>query len=218
MRISNIKKSFENKIVLDIDDFEFRKGSVYALVGANGSGKTTLARIMAGITSPDSGSVSDAGVVRYMPQKSYVFRMSVVKNVLLSGKSNDRKRAGKLLDSLGILALSDAKAKRLSGGETAKCALARVLMDTCDTLILDEPCAAMDIQSTIAAEKTIKQYAEETGCTIILITHSIKQALRTADYALFMADGRICEHGSVNDLFSNPQKEETKEFLEYSSL
>ena len=218
MRITDIGKSFDGRQVLEIDDFEFRKGMIYALCGANGSGKSTLARIIAGIVSPDTGTVSDAGAVRYMPQNSYVFRMSVEKNVLLAGKTGGKERADKLLDALGILSLSKAKAKKLSGGETAKTALARVLMEKCDTLILDEPCAAMDVKSTVAAEKLIKQYAEETGCTVILITHSLKQAMRISDHALFMADGRICEHGDANELFSAPQKSETIEFLEYSSL
>jgi len=119
------------------------------------------------------------------------------------------------MKELGIDALAGQNAKKLSGGETARMALCRILMKRYELLILDEPTAAMDMESTLAAEGLIQKYCAETGCAVLLITHSIGQARRLSDRLLFLQGGKLIEQGQTSQLLSAPQCEETKRFLEF---
>jgi ABC-type glutathione transport system ATPase component len=154
--------------------------------------------------------------VGYLPQKSFPFRMSTEKNILQNG--NDPARAAALMKALGIEALAGQSAKKLSGGETARMALCRILMKRYELLILDEPTAAMDMESTIAAESLIRQYCVETGCGVLLITHSISQARRIADRVIVLHQGRLIEQGESVQVLSKPKQEKTKNFLEFYGL
>lgn len=214
MKTFAFDKSYNGNTVLNYPGFEFESGKVYAIIGANGSGKSTLAKILAGIEKPDCRcSPVEDGSIGYMPQKSYAFKMSTIKNVLLNG--NDYPAAKTLTDRLGLSALIKSPAKKLSGGETAKLALARIMIKSYDLLILDEPTAPMDMESTIAAEALMKEYAKENDSALILITHSLQQALRIADYTLFFSKGKLIEYGATAELLNAPKEEETKVFLDF---
>lgn len=204
--------------MLDFPGYSFAPGRVCAVIGANGSGKSTLARILAGVIPADGGPFRDGGGVGYMPQKSYPFRMSLRANLLLNGGRGEGARADRLLAALGLEGLAGQGAHRLSGGETARMALARLMMRRYGTLILDEPTAAMDVQSTIRAEEQILAYRAETGCAVILVTHSLKQAGRLADEVLFLHGGRLWEHGAAAAVLEAPARAETRQFLEYYGL
>jgi ABC-type phosphate transport system ATPase subunit len=119
------------------------------------------------------------------------------------------------MKELGIDALAGQSAKKLSGGETARMALCRILMKRYELLILDEPTAAMDMESTLAAEGLIRKSCTETGCAVLLITHSIGQARRLSDQLLFLQVGKLIEQGETAQLLTAPQCEETKRFLEF---
>ena len=222
MNISPCAKSYHNRTVLDFPGFELPDGQVCAVIGANGSGKSTLARIVAGTLSPDAGtSVINRDLsVGYMPQRSYPFQMTVMNNVLLNGGKTqaDRQRAVRLLERLEIAHLAQQKAHHLSGGETARMALARLLMRDYGLLVLDEPTAAMDIQSTVLAEQLVADYQARTGCAVLWITHSLKQAQRVAQTVLFLCRGRLIEAGPAKQLLTEPRQPELKHFLEFYSL
>lgn len=145
MRVNGFTKTYDGRKVLDFPGMELESGKIYAVIGANGSGKSTLAKCLAGIIHADKkGTFFDKEYsVGYMPQKSYPFAMSVEKNIALGG--TDIVRRDQLMDKLQITHLAKKKANRLSGGETARMALARVFMKSFDVLILDEPTAAMEI-------------------------------------------------------------------------
>ncbi len=215
-------KSYFQRTVLDFPGFELPAGQTCAVIGANGCGKSTLARLVAGTLSSDSGNpVRDSRLkVGYMPQSSYPFQMTVRKNVLLNGGNSpqDRDRAEELLRRLDILHLAEKKAHRLSGGETARMALARLLMRDYDLLVLDEPTAALDIQSTALAEQLVADYRSRTGCGVLWVTHSLKQARRTADLVLFLHQGRLAASGPADELLINPQQPDLKQFLEFYGL
>ena len=215
MKIQSFCKSYDKQSVLEFPGMEFRPGKIYAVIGANGSGKSTFAKCLAGIISTDKKeSILEKEVsVGYMPQKSYAFRMSVQKNILLGG--SDKERADKLMNALQIHHLAKKNASHLSGGETARMAMARVLMKKFDLLILDEPTAAMDVETTFLAENLIKSYCCETGCTLIVVTHSLQQAKRIADEVMFFHKGKLTEAGTKEKLLDTPQKAETKRFLEF---
>lgn len=213
MIIQGFKKSYGGRCVLKLPEIELSPGKVYAVLGANGSGKSTLGRVASGIERPDVGSSVCRGFsVGYMTQKSYAYRMSVKKNILLLG--GDSARCEGFMKELGIAALADMSAHRLSGGETAKMALARILMGSHALLILDEPTAAMDMESTLAAEKLIRKKADE-GSAVLLITHSVRQAQRIADEIIYLEKGLLAERGKTAALLSDPQDERTRRFLEF---
>ena len=203
--------------MLELPALELPEGQITAVIGANGSGKTTLARVLAGIEPPDQKiRVLPQVTVGYMPQKSYAFRMSTAHNILLGG--GDAARAEELMRALGIAPLSRRSAKKLSGGETARMALCRLLMGDYQFLLLDEPTASMDMESTLAAEKLIRDRCTSSGCATLLITHSVQQARRIADRALFLEQGKLIEQGAAEQVLRQPQAIQTKRFLEFYGL
>ena len=217
MNTSAFTKTYDGIKVLDFPGMNFEKGKIYAILGANGSGKSTFARILSGLLPSDQNkAVTGKYRLGYLPQKNYGFRMSVKDNLLLNGK--DAQRADTLLHALQIQHLQDKRADRLSGGETARMALARIMMKSYDVLILDEPTAAMDIETTILSEQLILNYVQETGCTLIMITHSLQQAKRIADEILFFHKGILLEHGAKDTMLTLPQTKELRQFLEFYGL
>lgn len=215
MKIAAFTKTYSGRKVLDFPGMELERGKIYGVIGANGSGKSTLAQVLAGVLPADQpGSKIEPGLsVGYMPQKNYAFRMSVRSNILLGGK--DKARAEQLMEALQIAPLADKRANRLSGGETARMALARLMMRRFDLLILDEPTAAMDMESSKLAEGLILDYCRESGCALILVTHSLQQARRTADEVLFFHGGQLLEQGAKEKLLYSPDAPETRRFLEF---
>lgn len=214
MKTAAFTKTYGERTVLDMPETELPEGRITAVIGPNGSGKSTYARIIAGLDRADGKKEVIRGVsVGYLPQKSFAFRMSTKRNVLLNGK--DRARAAELMKTMGIDALARQSAKKLSGGESAKMALCRILMGSYDLLILDEPTASMDTESTLAAEELIRSYCDDTGCTVLLITHSIRQAMRIADRAILLDAGKLIERGEAARLLSEPSDDRTAGFLKF---
>lgn len=220
MEICTLSKTYQGKRVLDIPRFDFRANIRYAVIGANGSGKSTLARLLAGVLQPDhGGSISGGGAVGYMPQKSMGFHLSVQQNLQLAARKDQYRGKTKLLaEELDLAPLRKRDGGSLSGGETARLALARVLVNRWDTLILDEPTAAMDVSAAILAEQCILRYQRETGCTLILITHAFGQAERMGEQVLFLHNGRIWEHGPVEQVLHYPLRPETQQFLRFGAF
>ena len=214
MKIPAFTKTYCRRTVLELPELELPKGMITAAIGPNGSGKSTMARVLAGIERDDRKKQLLPNLsVGYMPQKSYAFRMSTEKNILLNGA--DETQAAQLMKSLQINALAGQSAKKLSGGETAKMALCRILMRSYDLLILDEPTAAMDMESTLTAEKLIRNSCETDNCAVLLITHSIQQARRIADRVIVLHQGRLVETGETEQVLQNPKQEQTQRFLEF---
>ena len=215
MKISPFTKTYDSVTVLDFPGLELQPGKIYAVIGSNGSGKSTFAKILAGTLPADQrGRQLDSGIsVGHMPQKNYAFRMKTRKNILLAG--SDLNRANTLMEALQINHLADKRADRLSGGETARMALARLMMKQFDLLILDEPTAAMDMETTGLAEQLILDYVKETGCALVLVTHSLQQARRVADEVLFFHKGALLESGPAAQVLFSPKNPETTRFLEF---
>lgn len=214
MKILPFSKTYEGRTVLDFPGIELGPGKIYAVIGANGSGKSTFARILAGVLKADRGGrILDTTSVGYMPQKNYAFRMSTRANILLNGK--DAARVNALMDAIQIRHLENKRADRLSGGETARMALVRLMMKRYDVAILDEPTAAMDMETTLLSEKLITQYVRESGCALILVTHSLQQARRIADQVLYFHKGKLLESGAKEQVLYEPEAPETRQFLEF---
>lgn len=214
MKIQPFSKTYEGRMVLDFPGMELQPGKIYAIIGANGSGKSTFAKILSGILLADKrGKRSDGSTIGYMPQKNYAFRMSTKKNILLGGK--EESRANALMDAIQIRHLEHKRADKLSGGETARMALARLMMGRYELVILDEPTAAMDMETTLLSERLITDYVEQTNCALILVTHSLQQAKRIADQVLYFHKGKLLEYGPKEQVLEAPVMAETKQFLEF---
>lgn len=217
MKVEAFSKTYEGRKVLDFPGVELQPGKIYAIIGANGSGKSTFAKVLSGILPADKkGSLTDGGTVGYLPQKNYAFRMSTRQNILLNGK--DESRAERLMDAIQIRHLENKRADKLSGGETARMALARLMMKRYDLVILDEPTAAMDMETTLLSEKLVTEYVRETDCALILVTHSLQQARRIADTVLYFHKGKLLETGARDQILTNPAREETKQFLDFYGI
>lgn len=218
MKLHGIRQCFGDRVALDIPEFEFERGRIYAIVGSNGCGKTTLARVVCGLIEPTVGTREPAPGEEcgYMPQISYAFYGTVRHNVQLGLPSGARDRVDvdAVMASLGLGALSGAKAKSLSGGETARLALARTLVGDHTVLVLDEPTAAFDVNATLVAEHLIRTYQGNHDACVLLITHSIAQARRVSDRIVFMDGGCIVEEGPTSQTLRAPKTGEFQHFLE----
>ena len=215
IRLKNIKKAYGVRTVLDIESLTLIKGETVAIVGPNGSGKSTLLKILADILSPDSGEIERNDKLLYLPQQSIAFRKSVKKNIIYSMESSENRdsRCDEILSQLGLTHLADKNAKGLSGGEAQRLALGRVLVNKGDFLLLDEPSSAADIEGTEIIEKAIVDCKKQTGCGIVMTTHSPIQALKLADRIIMLCDGKIIEDGNPAELISNPKTEWGKKFI-----
>lgn len=214
MKVDSFTKTYPDGFVLRAPALELERSKICAVIGPNGSGKSTFSRVLAGVLPADA-PFSPPGDVGYLPQRGYPFHMSVRANLLLPG--GGEARAEELMEALGISHLAGQRADRLSGGELARMALARVLMVPRTLLILDEPTAAMDMEATALAEELLLRTCQETGCALLLVTHSLPQARRLADAALFFHRGTLLESGPAGRVLHSPERPETAQFLTFSS-
>lgn len=186
---------------------------VFLLISKNISWFLPFAKILAGVLPADCRDKQLDASVGYMPQKNYAFRMSTRANILLGNP--DTGKAEALMDSLQLRPLEKKRADRLSGGETARMALARLMMKRFDLVILDEPTAAMDMESTLISEECIRQYVHENNCALILVTHSLQQARRLADCILYFHKGKLAEYGPIEQLLEHPTTKEAQSFMDF---
>lgn len=228
LHVRELRKTYGDRVVLDADGLTLDSGVTYALVGPNGSGKSTFLKVLSGVIDQTSGHVDATGekgreelVVGYMPQKSYVFGFSVRKNVELALASSGlsaaevSSRVDEALAAVGMAAFADARGNGLSGGESQRVALARMLVKDLDVLLLDEPTASMDIAGTLLVEEALARYRKRTGCLLVVATHAPSQAHRIADEAVMLSGGRIVESGPTARVLTAPESEEGRAFLSY---
>lgn len=219
IKISRLRKSYNGRCVLNIEDFVFEPGGKYALIGANGSGKSTLLKILAGTLAADSGSIDCPSGLRerlgYMPQKPYIYDFSVLKNILIAftHSQSDSAAALRALRRVGMEDFAAARGSRLSGGESQRVAFARMLVEPHPLLLLDEPTSAMDLNASDQVEQELLDYCSEQTTTLIFATHSLAQAQRVADTLLLMDHGLLAEYGSAAELIHHPQTQEARDFL-----
>lgn len=221
--VSPFTKSYHGRTVLNFPAFSFEPSHIYAVIGSNGSGKSTFARVLAGIEKADSATrpLSSSVNIGYLPQKPYAFHMTLRKNILLNKEKNssgNETRAEELIRAFELTALAEKNGSSLSGGETARMALARLMMKEYSLLILDEPTAAIDMNSTLRAEQVIREYTHRTKASVLLITHCLKQALRLSDTVLYLENGNLIEQGGTAAVLNEPSTVELRRFLDFYSL
>ena len=219
IELVNLQKRYGARIALNLPTLTIHDGDLLALIGPNGSGKSTLLRLLSGVIVAEQGAISLSGLSRaeigYLPQQPYAFDLSVQKNVelALTGEREKAKLAQSALERVGLSHLAKVRANRLSGGETQRMAIARVLAQPRKLLLLDEPTASADIQAIDQIECAIRDYAEQTRCTLIFSTHMPSQAMRLSTRVLALDGGNIGELGATRQVLQSPQAQSTQAFL-----
>lgn len=224
--VENAVKDYGSTRVLDINKLEFNKG-IYVILGSNGSGKSTLLSCIAGLNNLSSGKILYDGkdfnmnmrnFVSLLVQKPYLFRKTSYENIISGLKFRKinleeiNKRVNKYLDYLDVQQLLNKKAHWLSGGERGKIALLRTAVLETEVIMLDEPTSAMDIESSIKAERLIMDMASNNK-TVIIVTHDVYQARRIADFVIFMDKGKVIEMGKKEEVLMNPSNALIKQIL-----
>lgn len=223
LTVNKVKKYAGKRCIVDVPNLTIVKNERVALIGANGSGKTTLLRILAGTVEADEGKVTieSPGISPYyMPQISFGFAMSVLNNLKTSlpkgmSKEEKQKAISDTLKLLDLEALAKKRGSRLSGGETQRMALARLLITPKKLLLLDEPSSAADIKGIDLIETALLKFCKTNGTTLVMATHSPKQALNIATRVVLLQGGEIAESGAPEELLKNPQTEWGKQFMEH---
>jgi tungstate transport system ATP-binding protein len=201
-----------NDVTLTLD-----AGAPTALIGPNGSGKTTLLRVMMGLVDMSRGQITIDETGRAIVfQKPVMLRRSVADNIAFAlsaaGRGADQATVAALLEQVGLSALADRPARRLSGGEQQRLAIARALARRPRLLLLDEATASLDPGQTKIIEDLIEQIAQ-SGVKIVFATHDIGQARRLAGDVVFLVKGRVAEHAPAATLFTHPASDAARRFV-----
>ena len=243
VRVSGLHKSFGDLEVLKDIDMDIDAGEVVVVFGRSGSGKSTFLRCINFLEDPDQGSVEVAGIAvsaglptrhrrkeirRLRTHCGMVFQqfnlfpqMTVLANVMegplrVKGEPADevRERALQLLADVGLDDKADQHPIRLSGGQQQRVALARALAMRPEVMLFDEPTSALDPELIHEVLAVMKRLAEAHATTMVVVTHEMGFAREVANRMCFFHDGVILEQGTPEQMFSAPERAETKKFLD----
>ena len=235
LQVNHLSKSFGTHEVLRDIDFTVNKGDVTSIIGASGSGKSTLLRCINLLENPTSGEILYHGenVVRrgfnaaaYRSRVGMVFQsfnlfnnMTVLENcivgqvkVLKKSREEAKQHALYYLEKVGMAPYINAKPRQISGGQKQRVAIARALAMDPEVLLFDEPTSALDPEM-VGEVLTVMQSLAQEGMTMLVVTHEMAFARDVSNRVVYMNEGVICEEGAPEDVFGNPQKQETKNFL-----
>ena len=235
LEVRHLTKAFGNNYVLMDIDLEVYFGDVISIIGASGSGKSTLLRCINQLEMPTDGEIIYRGtdvlargidIPEYRSNVGMVFQsfnlfsnMSVLENcvvgqvkVLKRSKAEARERALEYLQKVGMAPFIKAKPGQISGGQKQRVAIARALAMEPDILLFDEPTSALDPE-TVGEVLTVMQDLAEEGMTMLVVTHEMAFAKDVSNKVVFMYEGVIHESGAPDEFFTNPQLEETRDFL-----
>jgi tungstate transport system ATP-binding protein len=230
--VSNLPIAFEEVSVvaaaatmLDRVRLTITAGSPTVLIGPNGSGKTTFLRTAMGLVPPSRGRITWGGQETGVPlkraflfQRPTMLRRSAAANIRYALKSaripphEQDARIAQLLDQVGLDGLGERPARRMSGGEQQRLALARALSRDPTVLFLDEPTASLDPAATKAFEDVIRAVVER-GIKIVMSTHDLGEARRLAGDVILLHRGRVVEYAPASAFFTTPRTPEAKAFL-----
>lgn len=240
IEVSNVKKSFGNVDVLKNITFTVDKSEVVAVIGPSGSGKSTMLRSLIHLEHVNDGSIcvqgdylvkdgiyaNSQGIKQITSKMGMVFQhfnlfphLTVKENLELApryvkkgSKEEISKKSRELLEKVGLSTKADVYPARLSGGQKQRVAIARALMMNPDIILFDEPTSALDPELTGEVLQVIKQLAEE-HMTMIVVTHEMGFAKEVANKIMFVDNGEILESGKPEQIFTNPQFDRTRAFI-----
>lgn len=200
IEITNLKKYYEDRLILEITNLNFSKGKIYSILGRNGAGKSTLLKILGGILSYDEGNLRyDRDNVILSTQEPLFFKGNVIYNLTEPFKLRNLKieldKVTIFLKEFQIEKLKESSVDNLSGGEKAKIQFIRTILYNKKILLLDEPTASMDKKSTYVVERILSEL-RDMGCLIIIVTHDYEQAVRISNYIYEVDEGKIIQRGT----------------------
>lgn len=234
--VNDLKKSFGKNEVLKGIDLTINQGEVVCIIGPSGSGKSTFLRCLNRLEDINGGEVLVDGtniaeksidINKARQNIGMVFQhfnlfphLSVLENITLAptelGKTQkdaSKEQALSLLEQVGLADKAEAFPNSLSGGQKQRVAIARALAMNPDIMLFDEPTSALDPEMVGDVLNVMKDLAKE-GMTMVVVTHEMGFAREVADRVIFMDGGYVVEEGKPEDIFSNPQHNRTKEFLD----
>ncbi len=193
VELATVTKSFGTRRVLDGIDLAVRQGEFVSVIGPSGCGKSTVFGIVAGLDSPDSGSVS-APTCAHMPQKDLLFPWrSVLENTALGlevqrlPKKQARARAAELFPRFGLAGFEDARPHQLSGGMRQRAALLRTVVQDRSVLLLDEPFGALDSLTRTEMQTWLQDVWQQYRWTVLMITHDVREAVFLSDRVIVLS-------------------------------
>lgn len=235
--VQNLCKYFKKDAIRALDGIsvDIRQGDVIAAIGPSGSGKSTFLRSLNLLETPTSGSILFHGVditqkkvnIDQLRQKmGMVFQhfnlfphRTILQNMTLAPEKVLRvpheaasEKALQLLRRVGLEDRADAYPIQLSGGQKQRIAIVRALMMEPEVMLFDEPTSALDPEMVGEVLSVMQDLAQE-GMTMLVVTHEMAFARDVSSHVVYMNQGVICEEGTPEQVFGNPQKQETQDFL-----
>ncbi len=235
IEIRGLQKSFGQVEVLKGIDLSVSAGEVVAIIGSSGSGKSTMLRCVNLLETPTGGEILWHGknvqteidsLYQYRARVGMVFQqfnlynnLTVLQNcvlpqvkVLHRNKKEAEEIAKSYLDRVGMLPYQNARPSQISGGQKQRVAIARALSMNPEVLLFDEPTSALDPEMVGEVLAVMQQLAQE-GMTMMVVTHEMAFARDVSSRVVYMNGGVICEQGTPEEIFGNPVRQETKDFL-----
>ena len=227
LELTGLRKSFGGNIALDGLDLELAEGELVSLLGPSGCGKTTALRIVAGFETSDSGTVTVGGkdITKVPANKrdmGMVFQayslfpnMTAAQNVAfgLKMRKGDAKKAGELLELVGLAHLGGRYPHQMSGGHQQRIALARALAIQPRVLLLDEPLSALDAKVRVSLRDEIRRIQTELGMTTLFVTHDQEEALAVSDRVGVMSHGRLEQLDTPSVVYREPKTAFVAQFV-----
>lgn len=229
LKLQNIKKSYDDNVILDNINLEINDGEIVSILGPSGSGKTTLLNLILGLTDADSGKIefNNKDLTNVPMEKrgfNIVFQdyalfpnLNAYDNITYGLKNNPnistKEEVDELIHLLGLEPHLDKKIEMLSGGQKQRVALARTLVMKPDILLLDEPLSALDGVIKESIKEKIKTIAKELHLTTIIVTHDPEEALTLSDRVLIINEGEISQYGKPEEIIHRPNNNFVKDFI-----
>ena len=236
IEISNITKSFSDKVILDDVSLNVRKGEFLTILGPSGCGKTTLLRLLAGFNSASSGEIliggeRMTGVPPHLRPVNTVFQRyalfpnyNVYDNIAFGlklqkvDKKEIEQRVKRALRMVGMTDYEHRDVQSLSGGQQQRVAIARAIVNRPQVLLLDEPLAALDLKMRKDMQMELKDMHRTLGITFVYVTHDQEEALTLSDTIVVMNEGKIQQIGTPTDIYNEPCNAFVADFIGESNI
>ena len=218
IELNNVIVKSDGRTILNIPHAVIPADRICACIGPNGAGKTTFLKLIDGLIKPDSGSITyptgtikSSLVLHHTPMIKASARVNIamVRDADASISSDDIEA---VIKQIGISHLANSPAHKLSAGERQKLCLGRAILQKPNLVLLDEPTANLDPNTTDQVEEIIRQFKIQ-GSDVIFTSHQLAQVQRLAEYIVFIDQGEIKEKGPVGPFFSDPQTQAAKRYL-----
>ena len=231
LKIENLCKKYDKRLVLEDISFDVNEGEFISLLGPSGCGKTTILRLLIGIDKPTSGKIYKLGEdITYLAPKKrnigIVFQnyslfpnMNVYQNIayaLKNRKLSKEEIDKNVKDIIDVVDLNDhiyKKPRNLSGGQQQRVAIARTLVLNPDIILFDEPMSALDAEIKVILRSQLKEIQKKLNITMIYVTHDQEEAFALSDRVMVLNDSKIMQYDTPYELYHNPANEFVKKFI-----